>query len=358
MSSFNLILASNASADIYGNINEANHFYNVLPQQIPATDYEAALTEITYTANIPTIVDEYITVIIPQSPQQIASKDIAILELDLKSIVRLEQIEKNWKNLVFECTMPAPFTNIDKRFDIFSIIMRIRPNILKEHSDFAVIKGSYNSNNNELYFRKVSSIPIYPESEKKIIKGISELNPSYDYKIYQQTWKAEQDFHFKKKYFDTVDSIVDEINSMQGFFKLHLVNEKIVLKENKMKCDIILQNGLEYILGFRDKILREQHTVANYLPQLDRGIFAFFIYCNICSETVVGNSLVRLLRTVHVPRVKYGETINHVIDNPLYIDVSRNILDTIEVEIRDAYGNLIPFQSTKILMTLNFRHKQ
>ena len=36
--------------------------------------------------------------------------------------------------------MPAPFTNIDKRFDIFSIVMKIRPNILKDHSDFEIIK--------------------------------------------------------------------------------------------------------------------------------------------------------------------------------------------------------------------------
>ena len=66
MNEFSIIVASNASKEIYGEINEANHFYNRLPIELTFPENErwgVALKEITYTTNISTLTNEYITVI-------------------------------------------------------------------------------------------------------------------------------------------------------------------------------------------------------------------------------------------------------------------------------------------------------
>ena len=66
MNEFSIIVASNASKEIYGEINEANHFYNRLPIELTFPENEqwgVALKEITYATNIPTLTNEYITVI-------------------------------------------------------------------------------------------------------------------------------------------------------------------------------------------------------------------------------------------------------------------------------------------------------
>ena len=66
MNEFSIIVASNVSKEIYGQINEANHFYNRLPIEVTFPENErwgVALKEITYTTNIPTLTNEDITVI-------------------------------------------------------------------------------------------------------------------------------------------------------------------------------------------------------------------------------------------------------------------------------------------------------
>ena len=66
MNEFRIIVASNASKEIYGEINEAIHFYSRLPIELTFPENErwgVALKEITYTTNIPTLTNKYITVI-------------------------------------------------------------------------------------------------------------------------------------------------------------------------------------------------------------------------------------------------------------------------------------------------------
>ncbi len=104
----NVVLASNACHELYGDINEANHFYVDLPQEINFPENEligVALKKITYTANIPRIIDEYISV------YQRADKAVDIWSPfnlhwkagePLKSLVRLHTIQRR-RNIPSSC---------------------------------------------------------------------------------------------------------------------------------------------------------------------------------------------------------------------------------------------------------------
>ncbi len=131
--------------------------------------------------------------------------------------------------------------------------------------------------------------------------------------------------------------------------------KKFILKSLPVKYKLILQNGLKYTPGFREKDLNKKGKVADYAPSLDRGIFAFFIYMNILSETLCGDKMVPLLRTVHLPKSAYGSVVNQVIEQPIYVPINRNSIKFIEVLIMDEVGKPIPFRSSKVLMTLEFK---
>ena len=53
-------------------------------------------------------------------------------------------------------------------------------------------------------------------------------------------------------------------------------------------------------LGFTRNFIRTKHEVAEYAPDLRRGMYNIFVYCDVCVSTYVGDSMVPLLRTINL----------------------------------------------------------
>lgn len=139
---------------------------------------------------------------------------------------------------------------------------------------------------------------------------------------------------------------------------------------------IKLLNGFNFVMGFEKTLFANQGAeqliwIAEHPPQHHRGLTRMYIYASCCAPIRVGDVLVPLLRSVFVednneddgrnPRrhSDFGKTKNFIIKNPMYLPVSSTTINTIEINIRDDSGRIIPFSEGSVTsLTLHFKQNQ
>lgn len=89
---------------------------------------------------------------------------------------------------------------------------------------------------------------------------------------------------------------------------------------------------------------------------LNNGLYSIYVYTNIIQDTIVGNTLAPLLRTV-LASGNYGDIIQKTFVHPHYMRLAQDRIADIEISLRDDTGNLIPFEFGKVLVKLHFRKK-
>lgn len=87
---------------------------------------------------------------------------------------------------------------------------------------------------------------------------------------------------------------------------------------------------------------------------LQAGIHALYVYCDLLQFTHVGNIKAPLLRAVDSGG-EDGEVVTRYYERPRYIPIQKKSFDTIQIIIRDDLGEKILFESGKVLLTLHFR---
>lgn len=129
-------------------------------------------------------------------------------------------------------------------------------------------------------------------------------------------------------------------------------------KDIDTRMRLTQNGGLSEILGFsQEQTSLISSTSGNLSPDLRRGIYSLYIYCDICSQIYVGNALVPLLRTVSFNSKAYGDTVTVLYDNPIYVPIIKRSIDKIEILIYDDAGRKVPFIEGKTVVTLHFRRR-
>lgn len=129
--------------------------------------------------------------------------------------------------------------------------------------------------------------------------------------------------------------------------------EKHKLTFNQKLCQIL---GYDFVwsgIEFSDLSLK----IGRYPASLARGLPAnLFIHTDLVSSTVFGNIRTPLLRIVpfNPSQCPYGENYTAIF-SPYYHLVQHNSFQTIEIDIRDQYMNLIPFNYGPLHVTLHFK---
>ena len=163
----------------------------------------------------------------------------------------------------------------------------------------------------------------------------------------------------------SADELIKHLNSDKTIKKyvefkhnLQLNRCEIIPKVKDKDYFLVLDNGLDDVLGFKDN---GYHFDSNHVGDLEitllRGINSVFIYCDCCEPIRIGNTLAPLLRTVSFPATKYGEMINKNYQNPMYVSVSKNFIDSISILLCDAIGQNVPFAEGMTTCILHFRRK-
>ena len=87
---------------------------------------------------------------------------------------------------------------------------------------------------------------------------------------------------------------------------------------------------------------------------LNEGLRFMYVYCDIVSHTLVGDTRAPLLRVCPL-RGNYGDVIHETFTDIHYVPVQKRHFDTIELNINTETGRIMPFQFGKSIVTLHFR---
>jgi hypothetical protein len=119
--------------------------------------------------------------------------------------------------------------------------------------------------------------------------------------------------------------------------------------------------SLESILGLGTQqnplvnIEKESMTVkADMACDLQAGIHALYVYCDLLQFTHVGDIKAPLLRVVNSGG-EAGDVVTRYYERPRYVPLQKKNFDSIQIIIRDDLGEKIQFETGKVLLTLHFR---
>ena len=108
------------------------------------------------------------------------------------------------------------------------------------------------------------------------------------------------------------------------------------------------------ILGFEPGTTISNSLVTSPCLSLSTGnVSSLYVYTNIIHSQYVGGVKVPLLRIVGVEG-QHGKSVTKTFDRPQYLPVCRQILDIIEIDIKDDAGDSISFQYGKVVVKLHF----
>ena len=150
-------------------------------------------------------------------------------------------------------------------------------------------------------------------------------------------------------------------NQYKFYYDVHLNRFEIetVNYDRTKNKHILLLNGLNDVLGFSKTKYEQSETIIKAEMDLNllRGISSIFVYCDLCQDVRIGNTLAPLLRNVAFNTTKYGEQVNITYNNLIYIPISKSFIDTIQVHLCDAIGETIPFVEGLTTCVLHFKRR-
>lgn len=119
--------------------------------------------------------------------------------------------------------------------------------------------------------------------------------------------------------------------------------------------------GLASLLGVGSK---QNPSKANYedsfgwtstgVCDITRGLNYLMIYCDLLEHVPVGDTKAPLLRIVDATGSNCS-IIHRTFEEVRYVPLQKRNFDSIEIDIRDDYGNPISFENGKLLVALHFR---
>jgi hypothetical protein len=82
-----------------------------------------------------------------------------------------------------------------------------------------------------------------------------------------------------------------------------------------------------------------------------------YLYCDIVAPQIIGDTMAPILRMINTDYKKYnfGENVTKSFVTLQYVPLMKNHFSTIEMDLRDSFGHLVPFGFGISSVTLHFR---
>lgn len=175
--------------------------------------------------------------------------------------------------------------------------------------------------------------------------------------------------HIPSGVYNNIDHLLDQINKLNDVMCEHLdfsVGSGNCVKISK-RCDcendhfIALPKKLKKMLGFDagDEPIRVKDIAfARYPANIRNGLPSYImVYSNVLEPHVTGDVQTPLLRalTLNLERFSYGGFQVKNFSPPMYLPVLLSSFRSIEVDIRDQFGEPIPFDYGTLTVTLHFK---
>lgn len=135
-----------------------------------------------------------------------------------------------------------------------------------------------------------------------------------------------------------------------------------LIKTKSLTDEIQISGQLALILGIGDgtqKWAAISPRKKYFLVDLRRGLHHIYVYSDIVQYVMVGDVTAPLLRIIPLANTNDDpEQYTHVFNDPHYIPVSRQNIETIQIDLRSDIGDYIPFVSGKSIVKLHFGRRR
>ena len=246
------------------------------------------------------------------------------------------ELSNNYQCGLVEIIYPSSVRNIPTDINIY-----LRYNYKKDKQNVAILKFTIKSGNystiNDLFFEIETNIKSVTTSF--IEKYFKKLNHEADFEI-----------------------TLPLIELQKNFIKLEkgtvIVKDKLIHKIGEFELYWTFDDILHYILGYVESNLEKPEGLAKYPVDIYGSNHALYVYTNIIKESFVGNQKSQILRIIPLEKnINNDEVIMKSKSfNPiLFFPLRMHSFDMIEIEIRDATGRYIVFESGRVIVTLMFK---
>jgi hypothetical protein len=99
-----------------------------------------------------------------------------------------------------------------------------------------------------------------------------------------------------------------------------------------------------------------QVVIATDVFELNRSLNFIYVYCEVASYSIVGDTKTPLLRVCSI-NGRHGEIIRTIFTHPHYVPVARKEYDCIQILLSTELGQPFPFLFGKSMVTLHFRRR-
>lgn len=302
----------------------------------------------------------------------------------------MTHLYKKW--LFLSILLCLLITSICATILTFLVFQTVEMTHVTNESDFFVVLPS---NSSAIYFPNNK-----PQSYKvKLVRPIS-LQGNWEVALaeifYQRTWKnvkstgselttsphqyidvATPDSNWtflipvriRSGHYRMPQTLIMEINDAMNRMKDLENNVKFVYDEISNHCRIECSKDYRFqtpageelrkLLGFTVEDLVKPGLVktAKYPVDIQRGFHTMYIYTDIISPVLVGDAFVPLLKIIPV-KDSYGEIVHMSFDRMHYTPLRSSHIDTVEINISDDAGELVPFTYGKTIVKLHFRPRK
>ena len=146
-------------------------------------------------------------------------------------------------------------------------------------------------------------------------------------------------------------------------FKYDKISRRVTIKLEK-ECTVKMEKSdVSRCLGFHaveistKAAFKSQSFTSESIASIQSINSSVYVYTNIIENQHTGNFKVPLLRVVPV-RSSYAELCCVSYDRPHFVSLSQSNIQTIEIDLRYDTGELISFETGKVVVTLLFKRKQ
>ncbi|KAI8480635.1 hypothetical protein Bbelb_416470 [Branchiostoma belcheri] len=175
-------------------------------------------------------------------------------------------------------------------------------------------------------------------------------------------------------YYKNISQLVDVLNEAAAvryadLFKQHdmfaynAIAKRVTMVLPPMVANIpttktYLTGPLAEKLGWKTKsYISGSWIQAPHQPDLNAGLESLYVYCDLIQDRLVGGVKVPLLRIVKA-QGEDDAVVDHVIHVPQYLPLARRRFEGVEINIRNHFGQPVPFERGRLIVTLHFRQRR
>lgn len=369
-----VVLPSNACANVHPE-NTAGKF-NISwenPLELHGEGWRVALVEMNYNYSPKTVNSAFGVAYTKITNRKITTGNYTLIWHDVKSSPYMEGEDlKNypptmppydvWK-------LPQVTINGDGKF---TFVCEFRFNMSFAGLKHANVLGFRNPSVESLYdAQRVRWVIVAPDKVEPPIKLENII-----FELTSHAYTVNHIFSFSESMYwagceEMVKYAASNLRDIFSLFKYEDGRVRFQIRDDVTRIKLL--NGFNFVLGFEKQDFDNGGSLqpvwkAEHLPQLRRGFNRLYIYASCCAPIRVGDVLVPLLRSVFVDnddddhdndRSNFGKIKNFIIKHPMYLPISSTTINTIEINIRDDSGRVIPFDEGSVTsLTLHFKQQQ